>query len=201
MNKYNKGFQAKIGHLLDLYRIATFNFSNPHSYTKYRQIKALKYKTSSKMLIETGTFRGVTTKRCASIFDKLYTIELDEKLANEASKNLSKRKNIKVLQGDATIELSNILQNEEVNNILVFLDGHFSGGITACGKIPEPAIEELKVLSRYKEKINCIIIDDFRCFGNNGFTEKSSIIKALEDEFSDFELNIHLDQIIAYTTN
>jgi hypothetical protein len=40
MNKQNRDFQAYVGHLLDIYRIAAFKFRNPHSWTKYRHIKS-----------------------------------------------------------------------------------------------------------------------------------------------------------------
>jgi Ribosomal RNA adenine dimethylase len=199
MNKQNREFQAILGHLLDLYRIASFSFSNPHSYTKFRAIKNIQKRTNSKTLIETGTYLGVTTKRCASVFEKVYTIELDEALARKAKAFLSSEKNVKVIQGDGLESLTAILRENPIDEVLVFLDGHASGGDTACGDLAEPAIEELKVLAHYKDKVNAIIIDDFRAFGTDkGFPSKSSVIRAIEDNFAEYDINIHLDQIIIY---
>jgi hypothetical protein len=150
------------------------------------------------MLIETGTYLGVTTKRCASLFRNIYTVELNEQLAEQASVYLKNHKNIEVLQGDAVEALPKILNKVGVEDILVFLDAHFSAGVTSCGENPEPALEEIEILSKHKEKIKCIIVDDFRCFGNDvGFPKKSSLIKSLEDNFPEFELTVHLDQVIA----
>ncbi|QSJ15280.1 hypothetical protein JYQ62_25985 [Nostoc sp. UHCC 0702] len=197
MNNQDQHLQALAGHILDLYLIASFQFKNPHSYTKFRQIKSLQKKTKSSVFIETGTYLGVTTKRCAPIFNKLYTIELDEKLAEQAKKYLSNNKNVEVIQGDASKILSDLLEIEEITNALVFLDGHFSGGLTACGEQPEPAVEELKILAKHKSKINCIIIDDFRSFGGDlGFPKKFELLKAAEEYFDNYEITVHLDQLI-----
>jgi Ribosomal RNA adenine dimethylase len=197
MNKQDKGFQAYTGHLLDIYRIVTFQFKNPHSYTKFKQIKNFALNSGAKSLIETGTYLGVTTKRCASLFKNIYTVELNEQLAEQASKYLANNKNIEVIQGDAVKALPMILAKPNVEDVLIFLDAHFSAGVTSCGDNPEPALEEMEILARYKNKIKCIIIDDFRCFGNDaGFPKKSSLLKSIEDNFADFDIMIHLDQVI-----
>jgi hypothetical protein len=196
MNQQNKELQAIVGYLVDLYNISIFNFSNPHSYTKFKAITSIKTKVNANVFIETGTYLGVTTKRCASHFSRIYTIELDPLLADKASKFLSAHENVEVFQGDALSVLPNIL-SQDINNVLVFLDGHFSGGDTACGEIPEPAIEEIKILARFKKKISAIIIDDFRLFGTEpSFPSKSSLFQAIEEHFSEFLLTVYLDQVI-----
>lgn len=88
MNLQNKEIEAIFGHLLDLYRLASFKFVHPHSYTKFRAIESLSQKVKAHNMIETGTYLGVTTKRCSPIFKKVYTIELDKELADSAKKFL-----------------------------------------------------------------------------------------------------------------
>jgi Ribosomal RNA adenine dimethylase len=197
MNKQNLNYQALVGHLLDLYRLSTFKFVNPHSYTKFRQINQVRQETQSKVFVETGTYLGVTTRRCANFFDQLYTIEFDETLAKQAEQYLSSKKNVKVLQGDAVKVLPSLLSHEHLENALVFLDGHFSGGVTGCSDEPEPAIQELEILANYRHKINAIIIDDFRAFGvEPGFPTKSDLIKSIERHFPDASITVHLDQVL-----
>lgn len=197
MNKQNQDIQAIAGHILDLYLLASFKFKNPHSYTKFRQIKSLKKRTNASVFVETGTYLGVTTKRCAPIFNQVYTIELDKELAELAKSFLSNNKNVEVIQGDALKVLPQLLKREEINDALVFLDGHFSGGITACGEIPEPGIEEIKILAQHKHKIRCIVVDDFRSFGTeSSFPTKFELLKAAEEYFHDYEITVHLDQLI-----
>jgi hypothetical protein len=197
MNKQHQDIQAIAGHILDLYLLASFKFKNPHSYTKFRQIKSLKKRTNASSFVETGTYLGVTTKRCAPIFNQVYTIELDKQLAEQAQSFLSNNKNVEVIQGDALKVLPHLLEREEINDALVFLDGHFSGGITACGEIPEPGIEEIKILAQHKDKISCIVVDDFRSFGTEStFPTKFELLKAAEEYFPDYEITVHLDQLI-----
>lgn len=184
------------GALLDIFSIAFLSFKNPHSYTKFRLINRMRKETQAKCLIETGTFLGTTADRCARVFEKVYTIELDEKLAQNAAHFLSRRRNVKVLQGDARDRLAEILGTDEAASAIIFLDGHFSGGVTACGDLPEPAVELIRILSDFQEKIKGILIDDFRCFGTEpGFPSKSDLFKAAEIYFpsSDFEVGIFLD--------
>ena len=98
-------------------------------------------------MIESGTYRGVTAARCARQVAKVYTIELDKELAAGATMYLRGCLNVEVIQGDALVELPRILARAEVRDVLVFLDGHFSGGETALGDLAEPAVEQIKALS------------------------------------------------------
>src|SRR5438477_5821033 len=128
MNKlylYCRGFA---GYIQDLYRIAGMNFSNPHSYTKFLVINKLRKSTGATVFIEAGTYRGVTTARCAAVFDKVYSIELDPTLAAAATKYLSRKRNVNVIQGDALQVIPELLENDGLSDVLLFLDGHFSGG-------------------------------------------------------------------------
>jgi predicted O-methyltransferase YrrM len=120
MNQQNREFQAVIGHFLDLYRLAAFKFSNPHSYTKFRAINSLRKRVSAKTFIETGTYLGVTTRRCAPVFEKVYTIELDQTLAAQAKEFLAPINNIEVIQGDVLAVLPQVLE-KPINDALIFL--------------------------------------------------------------------------------
>ncbi len=188
-----------LGFIQDVLRIWRFRFSNPHSYTKFKIINSMRKRTNAKILIESGTFLGRTASRCSSVFDHVYTIELDTQLAARAINVLAPKRNVTVIRGDATEVLPQLLQAADVDNVLVFLDGHFSGGITACGTNPEPAVDEMEQLSLHKEKIRAIIIDDFRCFGTEkDFPSKSDLLKSVERYFpaDEFDTTVHLDNLI-----
>jgi hypothetical protein len=203
MNKQGAHFAAFGGHLVDLWRLVSFQPSNPHSYSKFRNIKSVAKRTGATQMIETGTYLGNTAMRCAPHFQKLYTVELDKELVAKATVYLTKRKNVEVIQGDALAELPKILARPDVNNLLVFLDGHFSGGVTAHGDVPEPACEEVEVLRQFKSKIRAIIVDDFRCFGTDaGWPTKSALLHSLETCFNDdFDIAVHLDQVLITRKN
>ena len=189
------------GHIANLYNIINLNFGfkNPNSYTKFRIINQIRKKTRANMLIETGTYLGVNAERCSKVFDKVYTIELDKVLAKNAQNHFSNNKKIEVFWGDAQKLLPGLLEKNEITNAVIFLDAHFSGGPTARGVLPEPAIEELKIISNFQEKIKAIIIDDFRCFGSEpDFPSKSDLIKAVENYFLPlgFQMTVFLDLLI-----
>jgi hypothetical protein len=200
MNKQGAHFAGYCGHLVDLWRLLTFQHYNPHSYSKFRNLKSVAVRTNATQLIETGTYVGNTAMRCSRHFEKIYTIELDEKLAAKAAAYLRRRPNVEVIQGDALAELPKILARPTVENVLVFLDGHFSGGDTALGDQPEPACDAITVLAQFKDKIRGIVVDDFRCFGRDkGWPTKSDLLHAIESYFNDqFDITIHLDQVLVF---
>jgi hypothetical protein len=187
------------GYLYDLVSIARFRFSYPHSYTKFLLINTLRKKTGARIFIEAGTLFGVTAERCASVFDRVYTVELDRALVEKATASLADLKHVQVIQGDALEVLPQLLRNEARDDILLFLDGHFSGGTTACGEVPEPAVEILQALAEYRAKIRAIVIDDFRTFGAvDGFPTKAELLGSAEACFdrSEYEITVHLDNVI-----
>lgn len=199
MNMPNRPFSSLAGYFIDAWRLCRAQPINLHSYAKFLALRRLKERTGAQCFIETGTYRGVTTARCAPLFSKIVTIELDETLARNAAEALAAFRHIEVIQGDAVQHLDRILARDEMSQVEVFLDGHFSGGITARGDIPEPAILELELLNQHVTKIAGIIIDDFRLFGTEpGFPTKAQLVSAVESLFPypSFVTTVHADQVI-----
>ena len=190
---------AAAGYAVDLCRLARAHPLNPHGYMKYLTLRALAKRTGARCLVETGTFLGVTASRCAACFERVVTIELDATLAGRAKARLLRHRNVTVLQGDAVALLPSVFEQHGCHDAVIFLDGHFSGGITARGPVVEPAILELEILSRYADRVHGIVIDDFRLFGvEPGFPRKSELTVAAETwfPFPDFALAVHFDQMI-----
>jgi hypothetical protein len=199
MNKQNRPLSNLAGYVLDMMRLASGASINLHSYMKYVILRDLGRRTHARCLIESGTFLGVTAGRCASAFERVLTIELDAKLASQAAAYLRRFSNVEVIQGDALKILPQIIGRDDANRAVVFLDGHFSGGDTALGEMPEPAIQELAILAQHKERICGIVVDDFRLFGvEPGFPGKSDLVAAVERSFPhlEFDLKVHADQLI-----
>ena len=202
MNKQGFTLATIGGHILDLYRLVRFDIRNPHSYSKVRQIRALANRTNSRVLIEAGTFLGNTAMRCSLDFERVITMELDADLFQQAKSYLSSRKNVLCLEGDALKLLPSVLEQADVRDALVFLDGHFSGGVTALGELAEPACEEIAVLAEHKSKINAVVVDDFRCFGRDkGWPKRSVLLESIENSFGDdFDYTVHMDQVLIWRT-
>jgi len=198
MNRQGSDLKAVAGHIVDFFRLARFTFQNPHSLTKVRQIRSIGRKSGARYMIESGTYLGNTARRCANAFDKIITVEIDQTLASTASSYLAKWPNVEVINGDITHVLPSVLDRPEVQDVLVYLDGHFSGGDTGIGDQVEPACDVIFMLAAYSHKMRSVIVDDFREFGRPGWPRKSELIRAFEDTFGDaFEVTVHLDQVIA----
>ncbi len=169
------------GYLLDLSRFAKGGPLNLHSLTKYRVINALARRGGGTCLIEIGTFLGITAARCTRAFDTVLTVDLDAQLAALAAKGRAKFRNVTVYQGDAVTLLPQMLAHPGADKAVVFLDAHYCGGNTARGELPEPALDELDILARHRDRIVGIVIDDFRCVGvEEGFPTNAQLLAAAE---------------------
>ena len=114
--------------------------------------------------IETGTYKGETITKMSPLFKTLHTIEISKKLYNKATLKLKSYDNINLHLGDSINVLNELIPNID-DNIILFLDGHWSMGITEKGEKEVPLIEELNII---KDKLignAIIIIDDARLFG------------------------------------
>lgn len=189
-----------LGHIIDFVNAAAFRFKNPYSYTKYRQIVAVARRTAARTLVETGTYRGVTTRRCIPHFNRVYTIELDPSLARSATQQFRRYGTCEVIEGDATKVIQVLLEQREIGgDLLFFLDGHFSGEGTALGVSAEPALEVIRIIARHKERVAGVVVDDFREFGTQpGWPSKGQLVALLEQCFSSdgFVLCVNFDQVV-----
>jgi len=111
--------------------------------------------------IETGTYRGNTTRWAAKHFKNVFTIENSEFHFKEA-KLLAEIPGIKPLFGDSRVVLPSVVAELGQSPSVFFLDGHWSGGETAGERDECPLLDELKSLQGRAGDI--ILIDDARLF-------------------------------------
>lgn len=124
----------------------------------------LKRKLMLSIFLETGTYRGDTAKSMSNYFEKVYTIEKSEYMYNIAKEVLKGYKNVELLKGDSRDILPKILYSC-ANNILFWLDAHWSGGKTWGEGDECPLLKELQVIfAKCKRKNYAILIDDARLF-------------------------------------
>jgi hypothetical protein len=116
------------------------------------------------VFIETGTAYGVTIFEMENIFDNLYTIELKYEFYRDC-KDKYKGNKIIFLLGDSSKLLPAILHSLR-ENIVFWLDAHWSAMNTAHGDKENPLLEELESINKVEGHI-VIIIDDYRLFGIN----------------------------------
>lgn len=132
------------------------NFGVPKSEALY-----LKDMMKLDVFVEGGTYKGGTSLDMSSIFNKVYTIEKSDIMFGIAKENLRGVQNVTQLKGDTRDHLSNIL--EESDNLLLWLDAHWSGADTYGEEDECPLIEELKLIFKVNKNY-VILIDDARLF-------------------------------------
>jgi hypothetical protein len=138
----------------------------PHE-LKQMVIKDYARKYGIKIFVETGTFLGQTVDAVKYAFNKIFSIELDDKLYNNAKTKFLKFKNISIIRGDSAEVLPGIL-NDISEPCLFWLDGHYSHGITAKAKIDTPILQELSHILSHPVKEHIILIDDAHFFNSQG---------------------------------
>lgn len=110
--------------------------------------------------VEGGTYKGATAKLMSKNFEQVITIEKSQVMFNIARKNIIE-KNVQLILGDTREHLQRIIVKH--NNILFWLDAHWSGGDTYGVEDECPILEEMQII--FAGNINCIIlIDDARLF-------------------------------------
>jgi len=137
----------------------------PHI-VKQRTLQEYSKKFGLKSLVETGTYRGDMLDAMKDSFDNLYSIELSKELYNLAKSRFKDAKHIQLIHGDSGTEIGNVIAKLE-EPALFWLDGHYSGGVTARGRKETPILEEIDKILSAKESRHVLIVDDARCFGSD----------------------------------
>jgi len=139
----------------------------PPNFVKHLTITQYQKKYNCSTLVETGTFMGDMVEAQRMKFKKVISIELSVELFEKARERFKKINNVAIIQGDSGKELPKII--EELDGPAMFwLDGHYSGGITAKGDKESPIFEELNAIFNGKQFNHILIIDDARCFNGEG---------------------------------
>ena len=114
-------------------------------------------------LVETGTFMGDTVAAGLTQFGRIYSVELSAGLARLAQQRFQADPHVTILQGDSASVLPGILAQVH-GPCLFWLDGHYSGGITALGSAVTPVLAELEAVFAHAVRTHVILIDDARDF-------------------------------------
>lgn len=149
-------------------------------------------------LIETGTFMGETMHALEKHFRKLYSIELSHELAVRAQDRFRKHSKIKIIEGDSGAVLPALLSNIRTR-CLFWLDGHYSGGVTAQGNIDTPIIQELHTIFSHPIRDHVILIDDARLFnGTEDYPTIDKLKQLIAEMRPDFQFSVVNDIVRAH---
>jgi hypothetical protein len=146
-----------------------------------------------RMLVESGTYLGTMVNAMKRRFDRIVSVELDEKLCEAARRRFARSRHISILQGDSAAVLPEILRTVR-EPCLFWLDGHYSGGITALGSGETPIVEELKAIAEHPIAGHVILIDDARDFtGLRGYPSLEALKQIVRRLRRDWHVEIKDD--------
>lgn len=138
----------------------------PPHLAKREVLRSLKREHGLVVLVETGTYFGEMIEGLRTEFPRIFTIELSEELHALARRRFQPYPHIQVIQGDSGERLAEILPKLD-GPALFWLDGHYSGGLTALGSSETPILKELGHILEAPDLGHVIVIDDARDFGHD----------------------------------
>jgi len=170
--------------------------SPPPYFVRLAMLESEAKAIGAETFIETGTFRGDTTWFFRNRFRKIVTVEVHEPLMAVARKRFSSYGHIEVVHGDSARELPQVCAKID-GPCLVFLDGHYSSGITGTGEKQCPIIEELQALFSHLKHPFRIVIDDARLFGEHpAYPTPDAITGLLAEHGWSSQMTIENDAIL-----
>jgi len=145
--------------------------------------------------IETGTLFGGSLYALKRRFKALYSIELSPEFADKARRRFRSTPHIHILQGDSGAVLPELLEKVR-NPCLFWLDGHYSGGITARADLDTPILKELQSILNHACKEHVIIIDDARLFnGTHDYPTIETLRQLIAAQRPNYDFSVANDSI------
>ncbi len=128
----------------------------------------LRYQKESKIsyLLETGTYFGDTLYALYPAFAELHSVELSSLFYKKALKRFKHLPKVTLHHGDSGKVLHELVPTLK-GPAIFWLDGHYSGGLTAKGEKECPVFQELDAIFR-SPFLHLIFIDDARLFTGTG---------------------------------
>ncbi len=143
-------------------------------------------------LVETGTYLGDAIQANLDRFSRIYSIELADDLYRAAVRRFKGARNVTILHGDSATLLPQLAADLK-EPTLFWLDGHYSGGVTARGMQDTPIVVELEaVLARPYNDV--LLIDDLRLFtGRDGYPTASDLQALISSRRPDYAFATEMD--------
>jgi hypothetical protein len=151
-----------------------------------------------KILVESGTYYGDMVDAMRPYFRTIYSIELSKKLFMLSARRFSSVGNVKLIHGDSGAAMPDVLSKIS-EPALFWLDGHYSGGVTAKGVNDTPILNELEHILGSDIKGHIILVDDARLFkGDPSYPRMAALNQFILSKRTDMEMMI-LDDCIRIT--
>ena len=148
-----------------------------------KQATILRNSIPGSVFIETGTFKGATSLYFNRRGFKVLTIEVHKPLFDQYSPLLRKR-GVDARLGDSADVVPALLEEYKSSKAFtLFLDGHYSSGITGQGDSPVPVLREFGAIEAFAhahpDKDIAVVVDDVRLFmpgGDPAYPARASLL-------------------------
>lgn len=128
--------------------------------------------------VETGTYVGSSIRKVAGLFHSLKSVEASADLHSIAQHLLVSHANVELACGDARDFLKGIAQ-DFLNDSVIFLDAHYSTGITSRAFGICPVFDEINIILE-KAPNAVVVVDDLRTMnGKRGYPTLQALFKQL----------------------
>jgi len=153
----------------------------PPPHIKRKFLRAYGRAHDLRIFVETGTFVGETLTALRGSFEHLHSIELSRELYESVLVRFSGDRKITLWHGDSGEVLPRLLAGLD-KPALFWLDGHYSGGVTARGVEDTPILRELEHIAKHRLGAqHHLIVDDVRLFtGADGYPKLSDVERTAE---------------------
>lgn len=168
----------------------------PPHLVKQEIIEKYARKYSCDVLIETGTYLGDTVFSQRNNFSQIISVELGRRFFSAAKKRFRRFPHITILHGNSGDLMIEIMQGIKSRSLL-WLDGHYSGGITAKGETESPVYRELDAAFSNNELKHVILIDDARLFiGKRDYPTLEELTSYIRIKDPEYKVETETDIII-----
>jgi len=168
----------------------------PHDY-KVQIVLGYARRFDTPTLIETGTYRGDMVEASRRHFQRIWSVELDVALSEAATARFRPYRNVTIVNGDSSQVLPRIVADQP-GAILFWLDGHWSGGITARGPLDTPIVGELETVLERPGDNDVILIDDARMFGEGDYPPIEALSSMISTKRPEWHIEVRDDILRAH---
>ena len=151
------------------------------------------------VLVESGTYLGGTIQFMLPFAERIISVEIEPALHEAARRRFAHARHVELRLGDGA-ELIPQIVSELDEPPLLWLDGHFTGGVNSQpGMAIEPAPMILERLGTCPPGTT-IVVDDLRLFGrDNGFPGVDALVGGARTAFPAATIRVGLDSLVILT--
>jgi hypothetical protein len=168
----------------------------PSDRAKRRHLQRVFTQRGHAVLVESGTYLGGTVQFMLPFAERIISVEIEPALHEAARRRFAAAPNVDLRLGDGA-ELIPRIVSELDQAPLLWLDGHFTGGVnTRPGAAIEPAPMILERLGTCPPGTT-IVVDDLRLFGrDNGFPGVDVLVGSARTAFPAATIRVGLDSLV-----